>query len=1148
MRILRSILAVYWIGCLTFAVSGAEPVDYARDIKPVLKERCLACHGALKQQAGLKLDTGAHIRKGGESGPAVVAGQVATSRLMERIRSDDASIRMPPEGKPLTAEQIEKFKAWIEQGAVTPENELPEQDPREHWAFQKPVRLAMPVAKNSSSQGNPVDAFITAKHDQVGLTARPLAEKHVLLRRVYLDLIGLPPTPDELHAFLADESPTAFETVVDRLLNDVRYGERWGRHWMDIWRYSDWYGRRHVPDVWNSAPQIWRWRDWIVRSLNTDKGYDRMLQEMLAADEICPEDDEATVATGYLIRNWYALNPNDWMRSTVEHTGKAFLGLTFNCAHCHDHKYDPITQDNYFQLRAFFEPIGIRQDRVPGEADPGPYQEYNYSSLRKIQRLGAVRIFDKNPAAPTWFYTGGDERNRVASRGSIAPSVPTFLTEQPAHLEPISLPARAWYPGLQTGIQETVLADSRAAIAKAETELVAAQKAAEEIPQTLRDQLTQAQTAFDAAIQLAAQKGQPGALVGRQSLKFGATTGRRILQNNMQQLKALEDGTTLNFQLLLLTDTHFNFQFAKDAIKGLTAGYVGFEKGRVMSYQPGSFNEFAVGNFDYAAGQKRFQITLVIQTKADRCLLSVRSLTDDKLLVENVPVALNGWNPIGDATKAITFDARTGSVAILDELKFQNASGEPLLTFDFEAPKYSDGRDVAGIDGWSTSFLSAAPASSVVSTVAANESLHEVAQKLQIARRATEAPELRIAAANAMLAAAKSELVSVEARIAADRAKFDQSASEGATGLARTASQLEREAALKKTEAEALASDHAVAIAELKPTTDMNRAKELDAASKRLTAARSALDKAKVVLTDTSKAETYSSFSPTYPHTSTGRRKALAEWITNRQNPLTARVAINHIWSRHFHSPLVSSVYDFGRNGALPTHPELLDWLAVELMESGWSMKHIHRLLVTSNTYRRVSSVGSSAHEAALDPENKLLWRMNAGRMEAEVLRDSLLYVAGRLELKVGGQELENGDSLTTTRRSLYYAVFPELGGKSSLGELFDAPDALECYRRTRSVIPQQALALTNSDFVHQQVTAIIAAEDRQLVGNETRDFITSAFERILSRAPTPSELELSAASIEKQTQATGGTAAAARSRASFVRVLLNHNDFVTIR
>ena len=1209
------------------ASAQAPVVDYLRDIKPILKERCFACHGALKQTAGLRLDTGAMLRRGGEGGPAVVAGKVAESLLVERITSQDDSLRMPAEGKPLTAEQRALFKAWVEQGAMSPENEQPEPDPREHWAFKKPSRPVGPEIRNSKSEvRNEVDAFVAAKLEAAGIEPRPSAEKHVLLRRVYLDLIGLPPTREELRAFLADESPTAYEDVVDRLLRDPRHGERWARHWMDLWRYADWHGRRHVPDVWNSAPQIWRWRDWIVRSLNNDHGYDRMIREMLAADEVCPEDDEATVATGYLIRNWYALNPNDWMRSTVEHTGKAFLGLTFNCAHCHDHKYDPITQEDYFRLRAFFEPIYIRQDREPGEADPGPFEDYDYGKLRKIQRLGAVRIFDKTPDAPTWFYTGGDERNRVKERGSISPGVPAFLQihqqDAPASdrnrdsasattpndardhslvrrahsslpIAPINLPTSAFYPGLRPAIVETMLKDARAAIATVESQLSRVPKS--EASESAKQQLAQAEAAYGAAAKEAEQSVRPGALVGKQSLLFDATAGRRTLHNGVQHLKSLDDGTTFSFQLLILNDAHFNFQFAKDIVKGLTSGYIAFEKGRVMSYQPSSFTEFEAGRYDFAAGQKRFVVSLKLETKADRCLLSVRSLTDDKLLVDAVPVALNGWNPVGDATKALSFDARTGSVAVIDDVVLTapavgDAAPIRVAFYDFEAPTFTADRDIVGIAGWATSSFAVAPATSVVSTTAGNGSLRELWTKLLAARRAVDAASLPARAAESKLLAARADLASLEARIAADRAKFGEvtttkrngepeggsprtnaNTQDGSEGLrpsarqsvdvissARNANRLEREASLRKAEAEVLAQENALAVAEAKPMTDMNRAKEVDAATKGLAAARPILEKAKAAANEPL-VETYTPLGPTYAKTSTGRRKALTEWMTSRDNPLTARVAVNHIWSHHFHQPLVTSITDFGRNGAKPTHPELLDWLAVEFMDSGWSMKHLHRLIVTSAAYRRVSSVGVIAsvlrpsgsgqldsspgpspdgRGTAInhDPENRLLWHMNPGRMEAEVVRDSVLFVAGKLDPKLGGQELENTDALKTFRRSLYYSVFPEQGGMSPLGELFDAPNPLDCYRRTKSIVPQQALALTNSEMIHKVSTDIVVSLTETTAG----DFITAAFERILSRQPTASEIATCAQFLTNP--------ADTRSRESLVRVLLNHNDFVTIR
>jgi hypothetical protein len=1179
-------LIVWWTAFAVIAVAGvgnargedssAKAVDYLRDVKPLLRAKCFACHGALKQESGLRLDTAELAQKGGDSGPAIEPGNAEASLLFQRISASDELERMPAEAPPLAPEQVAILKTWIDQGAPAPADEQPERDPRDHWAFRAPVRPAIPSIRNSQPAiRNSIDVYLAAEHERQGITPVGEASKSALLRRVYLDLIGLPPTPAELEAFLADESPGAYERVVDRLLASPQYGERWGRHWMDVWRYADWYGRRNVPDVWNSAPQIWRWRDWIVRSLNEDKGYDRMVEEMLAGDEIAPDDPEASLATGYLIRNWYALNPNDWMRSNVEHTGKAFLGLTFNCAHCHDHKYDPIAQDDYFRFRAFFEPIGIRQDRAPGEADPGPFQEYQYSVLRKIQRLGAVRVFDKNPESPTWFYTGGDERNRVSERGSIEPGVPAALGGE-VHIKQVALPPRAWYPGLQPEIHETILNESRAALAKSEAELLAARKSAEEALPPLREKLAKAETDFAAAAAAAAQAGKPGALAGKQSLVLNATTGRRALQNGLSSLKSLEDGASVKFQSRIIKDAHFNFQLAKDMNTGATATYIAFDQGRILSYHPGTFTELEVGRYDLAAGQDWFAVAFVLQTVADRCLLTVRDARSGETLVPETPVALNGWNPIGDPAKGIFFDARPGSVAIVDELALIGpgaASGEAerLVNFDFEPPIYADGRDVIGIDGWAASPFGAAPATSTVSSTALSAELADVALKVQAARREVESHELKVKWAEANQLARQAELASVEARIAADRVKHGEAEGDMESSC-RAAAGAERNAAVKSAEAAVLLQEQLLATAEAKPADDPKRAAEIDTAAKQLAGARSTLEKAQAAQSDSSNSTSYTPLSATYPTNSTGRRRALAEWITNSNNPLTARVAVNHIWMRHFQAPLVATVYDFGRNGAAPTHPELLDWLAVELMESGWSMKHIHRLIVTSNAYRRSSAnaeVGTRnaelgdpesplPHSAfriphSIDPENKLLWRMNPGRMEAEVVRDSLLACAGRLDLAMFGQELENEQSLTTRRRSVYYSCHPEGNGKSELGAIFDAPDAGECYRRTRSIVPQQALALTNSQLVHE-VSGDVAGDvwkELKEDGAKPQAFVEAAYRRILTRAPSETELELCCGFLAEQAEIarkSHSDQAEARARESLVRALLNHHEFVTIR
>ena len=1148
----------------TNAAGNVAPVDYVRQVKPLLEKRCYACHGSLAQKGNLRLDTGELIRKGGENGAAVVGGKSAESLLLERVSAPEPALRMPPEGAALAPAEIELLKRWIDSGATSPVDEKPQPDPREHWSFRKPLKAPLPRRADGSIPAHPVDAFILAQLDAAKLPPRPLADKATLLRRVTLDLIGLPPTRDELHAFLADESPQAYDNVVTRLLSDPRYGERWGRHWMDVWRYADWHGRRYVPDVWNSAPQVWRWRDWIVRSLNQDHGYDRMVREMLAGDEVAGDDPSAVVATAYLIRNWYALNPNDWMRANVEHTSKAFLGLTFNCAHCHDHKYDPISQDDYFRFRALFEPINIRQDRVGGEADPGPFQEYQYGVLRKVQRLGAIQVFDKNPTAPTWFYTGGDERNRVTNRGSMAPGLPTFLGGDQAKFEPVTLPATAWYPALRPEILETLLADQRSIIAALEKELVTARPEVAMALPALKEKQVAAEAKLALAKQDATTNGKAGALAGQQSLLLNATTGRRTLQNGLTSLKSLEAGTTISFQLRILQDAHINFQLAKDVVQGLTASFVAFEKGRILAYQPGGFNEFQAGVYDFGNGQNLFEVSLTLEPATDRCLLTVVSLPDKKLVVDQTPVALNGWNPIGDPKKAISFDARTGVIAAIDEFKI-NAPDSPTgerttqVLFNFEAPAFTDQLDVNGIEGWILSQFSVEGATSLVTSILDNSALTVAVQELNAARRAVAAQELRIQSIDARITAAKAEIASLEARAMADRAKYAQPVAADLENLSRTANECYRDAITKKAEADILTHDQKLAVAETKPITDANRAKEIEAASKLLGSAREALKQATVTLTDPSKPMTYPNIGTTYPPTSTGRRKALATWITGRDNPLAARVAVNHIWLRHFQNPLVATVFDFGRNGAQPTHPELLDWLAVEFMESGWSFKHLHRLLVTSEAYRRVSSTGDPSVYAA-DSDNRLLWRMNTGRMESEVVRDSILLLAGKLDPTMGGQELENSDALKTFRRTLYYSCQPEIDGKNEFGALFDAPEPADCYRRTRSIIPQQSLALTNSQLIHDSSSQLLTIIGAKLTPEQQADpatFITASFESILTRKPTPVELAACLEFLTAKPQ-TGdpavGTAAVVppadpvRLREGLLRALLNHNDFISIR
>lgn len=579
--------------------------------------------------------------------------------------------------------------------------------------FDRVERPALPAIARGTDVGNPIDVFLAAERQKHGLAARPEAPRAVLLRRVHLDLVGLPPTPEELHAFLHDPRPDAYERVVAQLLQSPRHGERWGRHWMDVWRYSDWAG--WGAQVRDSHQHIWHWRDWIIESLNEDRPYDRMVQEMLAGDELAPLDPGTLRATGYLVRNYKLLSREKWMQDTVDHTAMAFLGVTLGCARCHDHMYDAITQKEYYQVRAVFTPHNVRTDPVPGQPD--------------VKVNGLPRVYDANLEAPTYLFLRGDDRT-----------------------------------------------------------------------------------------------------------------------------------------------------------------------------------------------------------------------PDAKPLSPGVPEALGG--------------------------------------------------------------------SFVVTPVAVPREVYERVRKVPLPMRQSK--------------------------------KYP-------------------------------------------------------------------------VVTD-------------YPSTSTGRRLAFAKWVTHRDNPLAARVAMNHLWLRHFGRGIVPGAFDFGRNAEPPTHPALLDWLAVEFMERGWSMKEMHRLVVTSAAYRQASTPTSEG--LAKDPDNTYLWRFAPRRLEAEVVRDVVFAVAGGLDTTMGGPDIPHALGLKTPRRSVYFQHAQEK--QMEFLQIFDVASVTECYARKQAVLPQQALALANSDVVLEQARRIA----RQIDVGDAEAFVRAAFERVLSRGPTREEL---AACVEFVGPGT-------RARENLVHVLFNHHEFVTMR
>ncbi len=899
--------------CLMTAdvVHSDEAVDYLRQVKPLLQERCFACHGALKQESGLRLDTSALAIQGGESGPAIVPGEASASRIISRISSADPADRMPPEGEPLKGEQIRLIERWISQGAMGPADEEPEQDPRAHWAFQKPVRQAVPAVSDPDWGTASIDAFLAAGHERHDLKHQSTADPLTLLRRISLDLTGLPPTLAEQDDFLQRTSKEglepAYKDVVDRLLASPQYGERWGRHWMDIWRYSDWWGLG--AEVRNSQKHIWHWRDWIIESLNEDKGYDQMLREMLAADELYPNDLSRLRATGFLARQYFKFNRTSWLDETIEHTSKAMLGLTFNCCKCHDHKYDPFEQTDYYRLRAVFEPYQIRIDQVVGETD--------------LEKDGIPRAFDCNLDVSTFVHIRGDDRNPDSSN-PLLPGIPSVLSFDEWKVVPVSLPAEAIHPGLRGHVVQNYLGAAQKKLA--------------------------------------------------------------IAQQELEQAKA------------------------------------------------------------------------------------------DLVRIESE----------GDAGAARTVDGG--------------------------APK----------EGQS---------------------------------KTPEEASLAQIAAEKRVALSKAELESIQHRAAAERARVDAPETEQTLLLVKQAAQSERAADVAKAEGDLAQAELALL---RKAGTDKlpEISKQKQAAEQRLQQARKALDSpgetftplAGAIKTLESNLETEESRMRPFPPSSTGRRTAFASWITDERNPLTARVAVNHIWMRHMGRALVPTVFDFGRKGTPPTHPELLDWLAVELMESGWSMKHVHRLVVMSQAYRMSSSAAGFDQNAGADVGNRFYWRANPSRMESQVVRDSLLLLAGQLDLTAGGPSIPVKDE-KSRRRSLYF-VHSHNEHQKFLA-MFDDASVLDCYRRAESIVPQQALALENSELASTMAAKIAENLAQGNLAETDEQFCRLAFRLLLCTEPNEEELQLALKSLQKLTEAA--TTAKREQPDRFARQLLvlaliNHNDFVTIR
>jgi len=1144
-RHLLRISPVVWLAVLVLLVLTGigravadEPIDYARQVKPILHAHCFSCHGALQQKSQLRLDAASLIMRGGESGPVIVPGHADKSLLIQSVEGTDDVELMPKEASPLKPAQIAVLRKWINQGAKAPLDEKIPPDPARHWAFASPVRPPVPPApkappapkgRDARWSANPIDSFLAARHEQAGLTPQPTAARAVLLRRVYLDLIGLPPTPKQLQEFLDDPSSDAYEKVVDRLLLSPQYGERWGRHWMD----SDWYG--YKKELRSSARHIWRWRDWIIESLNSDKPYDRMIQEMLAGDELAPGDSSVLPATGFLARNYYKFNRNVWLDSTVEHTSKAFMGITMNCVRCHEHKYDPITHAEYYRMRAIFEPHRIRTARVPGQAD--------------IKKDGLPYAYDVDLDAKTYIYDRGNDKKPLKDK-PITPGVPKVLGSTGWNVKPIDLPAAAYYPGLAEFVQ-------RETLAAADSKLKAGQVAYDKASKALQEAKRKAESS---------RKKEP------------AETGGPPAGSIKSKAPAVKPDEQAAGGTLFIED---DFARPKPKVWQTGAGRWQYKNGRLLQTQTGAGRRTLTSLTDHPrnfTARFEFKITGGQQWKSvglsfdsadnsyQTVYLSAHS-GEPKVQISHTSAGITQYPPSGKRRLPIQV-GRKHVLRVDMRDRLANVYVDDKLALAYTFPQRRGGKFVIWTFDASAEFISVRinALSKKFSLVTANAKapVGKATVKAPTPRQALQLADAVYKDAAAQLELARISRLYVQQRIAADKARYSKPRAADADALARKAAGTAGVVELSKAQAAVTSTQKqwiTVQIAGKPAKTIADALKKRDAAKKNLQQLKKRRKDSPSIH--------YAALTNMLPVTSSGRRLALARWLTNRKHPLTARVAVNHIWMRHFGKPLVSSVFDFGNNGKKPTHPKLLDYLAVELMENNWSMKHLHRMMVKSQAYRMTSTGrGAAPQNVQIDRDNQLLWRMNPRRMESEIVRDSLIYVAGNLDQKMGGPDLAQNLGQTTYRRSLYYRH--ALEKQMTFMLLFDAASPNECYRRSHTVVPQQALALANSPLA-LDMSRKLAARITMEVGSKPRDlsdraFIGAAFIQILGRPPSEQEKTHCKNFLLEQARRLGDTGSLSafsgsgkstiavskdphqRARENLLAVLFNHHEFVTIR
>jgi hypothetical protein len=1123
----RAPVALLVLGVCAGPLFSAEPASEAAEffekkVRPVLVEHCFKCHGNGKKKGSLSLDSRAGLLKGGDSGPAVVPGRPQASRLVEAVGYKNVELQMPPRGK-LPDDALADLAAWIRMGAPWPADRGPgtgeatraafdlERRKREHWAW-RPVRAAPPPAvRDATWPRGPVDAFVLAKLEEKGLTPAPPADRRTWLRRVSFDLVGLPPTPAEVDAFLADSSPEAEARVVDRLLASPHFGERWGRHWLDLVRYAE--TRGHEFDY--PVPNAWQYRDYVIRALNADVPYDAFVTEHLAGDLLeeprrhpAGGFNESVLGTGF----WFlgeelhspvdvALDEADRFDNRIDVMGKAFLGLTVACARCHDHKFDAISTRDYYALYGLLAGCGYRQVRFDtcGEerAAARDLARLRAEGRARVGRLlaegmrpTAGRLADYLLAAREAIQTGpavvagADLHSRVEPLARSRKLDPTLLARWVARL-------------LQAAQQadDPLHAFGRVALDPAAGD----PRHLAEVLRPLAEGMHRRQAAA------ASPRGEVVIDYGRCTPADWMPDGGAFGTGPIQSGTLLVEGTPERpvFRVADRGAAEVDRAWPRLRTAAGTENDPGVVGGMVRAGRTLRTPSFTV------AGGKVFYLV----RGAGQAYASVQS----HVLIAGplhgslvLAIRAGGWQWVGhDLTRYrgcrahIEFTPREGDDFAVAAVVQADAPPPP-----------------PAVPGGMLDLL-ARDAGSVEALAAGYQRLvGDVLDKLAEDRLVGE---------------------STRARLADDVVRHPElfDAGDGPTRRANEA-------------AAALLTAQARRLARLRPESRLAPGM-LDGTS---VDGRVFLRGSPKALGERVPARFLEALAGTgrLPGRGSGRL-ALARQVTDPAlNPFLARVLVNRVWHHLFGRGLVASVDNFGALGEAPSHPELLDHLAAEFVRRGWSVKTLVRTLVLSRTYRMSSRADPQGDTA--DPEDLLLHRMRVRRLEGEAIRDALLAVSGRLEPRLYGTpvpvsltDFQTGRGRPASgpldgdgRRSVYLSVRRNF--LSPLLLAFDTPIPFSTVgRRSVSNVPAQALILLNDPLVHQQA----AAWARRLLreGGTPAGRVEEMYREAFGRPPTGDERRRCLDFLAQQARLDGDDPDAPGVWADLAHVLFNTKEFI---